>query len=55
MHLKGEIGEKLFCQEPLAIKSKSGLKICLWMFRLIEAYSVAGVMEGPMFWKVGKV
>jgi hypothetical protein len=51
---KEEIGEKLFCQ-PLAIKSKSGLMICPWMFRLIKAYSVLGVMEGPLFQKAGKV
>jgi hypothetical protein len=45
---KREIGEKLFCQ-PLALESKSGLKIRLWMYRLIEAYDVMQVVEGPVF------
>jgi hypothetical protein len=50
---KREIGEKLFCQ-PLALESKSGLKIRLWMYRLIEAYDVMQVVEGPVFRTAGK-
>jgi hypothetical protein len=51
---KREIGEKLFCQ-PLAIESKLGLKIRLWMFCLIESFNISGVTEGPVFRKAGKV
>jgi hypothetical protein len=50
---KREIGEKLFCQ-PLALVSKSGLQIRLWMFRLIEAYGNVGIVNGPVFRKAGK-
>jgi hypothetical protein len=51
---KREIGEKLFCQ-PLALESKSGLKIRLWMFRLIGAYDKLKVVDGPVFRTAGKV
>jgi hypothetical protein len=50
---KREIGGKLFCQ-PLALVSKSELQIQLWMFRLIEAYIILGIVDGPVFSKVGK-
>ena len=50
---KGEIGEKLFCQ-PLALESKSGINIRLWLYRVIEAYGVLGVRDGPMFRKAGR-
>jgi hypothetical protein len=45
---KREIGEKLFCQ-PLALELKLGLKIWLWMFRLIGAYKVLKVVDRPVF------
>jgi hypothetical protein len=53
-HFKQEIGEKLFCQ-PLALKSKSGLQIRLWMFWLIGAYNALKVVDGSVFWMAGKM
>jgi hypothetical protein len=50
---KREIGEKLFCQ-PLALESKSGLQIRLWMFCLIGAYNALQVTEGPVICTAGK-
>ncbi len=50
---KREIGEKLFCQ-PLALESKSGLQIRLWMFRLIGGYDALQVTDGPVFRTAGK-
>jgi hypothetical protein len=50
---KSEIREKLFCQ-PLAPESKSGLKIRLWTFRLIEAYGELTIVDGPVFRKAGR-
>jgi hypothetical protein len=50
---KLEVGEKLFCQ-PLALESKSGLKIQLWMFQLIEAYDALKIVDGPVFCTAGK-
>jgi hypothetical protein len=50
---KRESGEKLFCQ-PLALESKSGSQIRLWMFHLIGAYNVLQVTEGPVVHTAGK-
>jgi hypothetical protein len=50
---KREIGEKLFCQS-LALQSKSGLQIQLWMFWLIGVYDTLKV-DGPIFRTVGKM
>ena len=45
---KREIGEKVFCQ-PLAMTSKSGVKIGEWIWRTLEALSQQSVTSGPMF------
>lgn len=45
---KRTIGEKMYVQ-PLAIKSASGLKYRLWMFRMIEEYARVGIETGPIF------
>jgi hypothetical protein len=51
---KREVGEKLFCQ-PLSLESKSGLKIRLWMFRLMGAYDALKIVDGPVFRTAGKM
>jgi hypothetical protein len=50
---KREVGEKLFCQ-PLALESKSGLKIWLWMFWLIGSYDALKIVDRPVFRTAGK-
>jgi hypothetical protein len=50
---KQEIGEKLFCQ-PLAVESKSGIKIAIWFHRVLETMARVGVQKGPLFRARGK-
>ena len=50
---KREVGEKVFCQ-PLAMESKSGIKMGQWFWRALEMLSAQGVTSGPMFRFMGK-
>jgi hypothetical protein len=50
---KREVGEKLFCQ-PLAMESKSGVKIGRWFWRALEMLAAQNITSGPMFRVRGK-
>ena len=50
---KREVGEKVFCQ-PLAMESKSGVKIGQWFWRALEMLAAQNVTSGPMFRVMGK-
>jgi hypothetical protein len=47
---KRQVGEKTFVQ-PLAYETKSGIKIGVWMKRLLRAYQELGIHSGPLFRK----
>ena len=46
---KNEIGE-LEHLKPLAVVTKSGLKVDLWFNRMLSWYEAHGVTRGPVFW-----
>ena len=46
--LKNEVGER-YHLVPLAAETKSGLKIRMWIARVIEHYTLLGINRGPMF------
>ena len=50
---KREVGEKVFCQ-PLAMESRSGVKIGQWFWRALEMLATQDVTTGPMFRVMGK-
>ena len=50
---KREVGEKVFCQ-PLAMESKSGVKIGQWFWRCLEVLAARNITSGPMFRVQGK-
>jgi hypothetical protein len=50
---KREVGETVFCQ-PLAMESKSGIKIGQWFWRALEMLAAQDVTSGPMFRVMGK-
>jgi hypothetical protein len=45
---KNEVGEK-YHLAPLAAETKSGLKVRLWVGRVLEEYACIGINRGPMF------
>ena len=45
---KNEVGEK-YHLIPLAAETKSGLKVRLWVGRVLEEYAARGITQGPMF------
>lgn len=45
---KNEVGEK-YHLIPLAAETRSGLKVRLWVGRLLEEYSLRGITRGPMY------
>jgi hypothetical protein len=46
---KTKTGEKVFYQ-PLAVVTKSGIEIEVWIKRTIDAYAKLGITSGPFFW-----
>ena len=46
---KNEVGE-LEHLKPLAVETKSGLKVGVWFKRMLSWYESRGVTRGPVFW-----
>jgi len=47
---KNKVGELLEHIKPLAVETKSGLKVGVWFKRMLSWYESRGVTRGPVFW-----